>query len=119
MRKKGNIGTYAAGAGAYFGMVYGLIFYPALVIGIQIGSICIDYLGQAVGDGYVWGIIAAIVFGFFIVILQALGKLKPIVWIYVATLWPFISIVRWIWHVDEWGNFSSIPFPGLNWIPFF
>ena len=112
-----NIGTYAAGAGAYYGMVYGLIFFPSLVFGIQTSSICRDYLGQAVGDGHVWGIIVAVVFGFFIMILQALQKLKLLLIIYAVTLWPFLNVVRWIWHTDEWGYFSSIPFPGIDWFP--
>lgn len=115
--RKGDIETFAIGAGTYFGMVYGLIFYPCLIVGAQISSICINHLGQAVGDGHVWGIIAAIVFGFFIMILQTLQKLKLLLIIYGVTLWPFISMVRWIWHTDEWGYFSSIPFPGLDWIP--
>ncbi len=115
--KSSDIETFGIGVGAYYGMSYGLLFYPALVVGVQTSSFCRDYLGQAVGDGHVWGIIAAIAFCFFIMILQAQRNWKPILAIYAITLWPFINLIRWIWHTDEYGNFSSIPFPGLNWFP--
>ena len=118
---RSDVETYGIGAGAYFGMVYGLIFYPSIVVGFLTSAICIDHMNMAIGDGYVWGIIATIVFIFSIVILQILRKWKAILTIYVITLWPFINIVKWIYsgHLLEDGTWGTGPFPGLDWIPFF
>ena len=99
------------GFGAYYLMVYGLLFYPALVVGMKITKdtnpdmpICPEF----------YGII------FFLITVKMLmlmfyNKLwQFLVPIYLFCLWPFIQIVQWIYN-----SASDEPFPGFDWIPFF
>ena len=114
-----NAGYLAAGYAITYGGAFILTFYPAFVLGVQVSCICIDFLGYDEGTGYLWGIGLFFIGWFAIVCLSIFEKYKWLIFIYLITLTPFINFCRWVWYTDEYGNYSSIPFPGLEWIPFF
>jgi hypothetical protein len=101
----------------------GLVFYPAVVVGIQVGNAYDTF-----DEGVMPGTIAAVITLVAIVLLWAGAKAgSPICWflvigLYVICLVPFCQWLHHVYTADYVSsapdNFDKEPFPGFDWFWF-
>ena len=113
--------NFAIGFGLYYLMVYGLLFFPAIVMMEQFGSLD-DWADYGDPSGLIAGALAG---GITIIIIlflcglfvryQSISALLLLISIYLFFLWPFIQWVKWMYSDNI---YNDIPFPGFDWIPF-
>ena len=111
-----------AGFTTYYAMVYGLIFYPVIVMIVQFGDLKDrSTLSSACwAGGLMFLAIIGLAHGY--ARTRKPGYLTLLVGIYLVCLWPFIQYVHYLYspHWDGSGAESvEILFQGINWIPFF
>lgn len=127
--KKSDAETFAIGVAAYYGMLYGLIFYPAVVIGADVGYRAHRWWGEDYWDAIPHWMMAGFFSGGIVIfsILYAFHRwkwygsrkcIKFLLILYGITLWPFISYCQWIWGPYAKSAYE-LPWQGMDWIPFF
>ena len=94
-----GVNDFIIGAVAWYSIILGTMFYPALVFGCVVGG--------AIEDVF-WGLIF---FVFGIIIIGFLAKHRCwfiLIVIYLITLYPFIQIVHWIYNSPSESNVTAI-----------
>ena len=122
MSKSNTASNYAIGIGAYYLLRYSILFYPAIVMMVQFGSLEEDI-------GLIKGILATVITVFIIwklftnyLTTKNTTSLLLLVAIYLITLCPFFQYIHWV-HTADYAsshpeNFDKVPFAGFDWIPF-
>jgi hypothetical protein len=129
---KSNIDNYIIGFCAYYLMVYAVVFYPAIVMMQQFGSLD-DWADYGDPSGIIAGILAggstvAIIL-FLCFCFRETGDFRyllVLIIIYIFFLHPFIQYLDWIFNPEYIGGNNNMsdsyldtaPFPGFDWIPF-
>ena len=106
--------TFWVGAASYYGLSWLLTFYPAFIFGLaicqQTDSSMLEYSELF---GLIWMLVAYGLIQFMILT----EKYVAVVIVYIATLWPFLCVLKHYW--DNAGAGDAFPLPPVNWIPFF
>ena len=105
-------GAFWTGVGAYYALSWLFTFYPAFIFGL---AICQNTDPELI-DPHIPGLIFMIIGYAFIQIMVVCEKYTAVVVDYVATLWPFLKILKHCY--DFAGQNDTFPLPPVDWCPF-
>jgi len=117
-QKKGDLETYAIGAGLYYLFVLIFLNYPSWIISLGWYQVLKTgaFNESEEFDCLLWSIGIFIVGVIITSILAHMNKWRLLVLIYGVTLFPFLCQLKW---QLTYPSYSPYPLPDVNWLPFF
>jgi len=116
-----NAHYYIAGAGAYYGLSWIFLCYPAFILGLAISRMVFGIVpdgGYEMSDEQFVAISLSlgvmVVVSIIIFILHLLDKWFFLLMLYLSTAWPFFNIIRHLFHSGGVGEPPTFPLP-LDW----
>lgn len=103
------------GVGAYYGLSWVFTFYPAFIFGL---AICQQTDPSMEEYAELFGLFWMIVVYIFIQIVIVVRAYKAVIFIYLATLWPFLHQLYWYqYHLNSGpgGTNECFPLPPVDW----
>jgi hypothetical protein len=107
-----NVEHAVIGAGAYYGLSWIFTWYPAFIYGL---AICQQTDPSMAEYAELFGLIFMIVAYLFIQFMIMTKRYVAVAVIYVATLWPFLCILKHCW--DFAGDNDTFPLPPVDFWP--
>ncbi len=101
------------GIGLYYCLSWIFTFYPAFIYGLAICQQTDPSMAEyAVFFGLFWMLVVYVLIQFMI----STEKYVAVVIVYIATLWPFLKILKHCY--DFVGQNETFPLPPIDWWPF-